>query len=141
MPGKVLRVDRPFDVYLESNRVGRTVAHVAQLPGCIVRASTSDVAVANVKTAIQQYVIWLAAHSDSELRTLSTIQINIAGRCPGGAASGSGSRVALLNADLVPMSKSELSAANALQAIGTCARNCIYPSVNAGRLFEWEGQD
>lgn len=107
MSSKLLRVAAPFDVNLESNRVGRTVAHVLLLPGCIVRASTPDLALANVKVAIEQYIIWLAAHSNSRLRALPAIHINIAERCQGGAALGSGSRVALLSADLTPMSKSE----------------------------------
>jgi predicted RNase H-like HicB family nuclease len=51
----------PLDVYLESNRVGRTFAHVPRLPGCVVRGETPEEAAAAVPEAIQQHLAGLAA--------------------------------------------------------------------------------
>ncbi len=108
MPAKLLNVQGPFDVYLESNRAGQTMAHIPQLPGCIVRASTPELAEANIESAIRQYILWLAVHSKSPAPPCPAIHVNIAERCQGDAASGTGSRVALLNADCMPLNKSEL---------------------------------
>ena len=108
MPDKLIRVEGSFDVYLERNRTGLTMANVPQLPGCIVRASTSDLVIQNIDAAIRQYLFWLATHTNSQLGPFSFNQINIADQCLGDAASGSGSRVALLMADLMPLSKTKL---------------------------------
>jgi predicted RNase H-like HicB family nuclease len=101
-------LDEPFTVYLESNRLGRTMAHVAQLPGCIVRAQTADRAIDLVETAIAQHLDWLGHHSGVSLPAPVSFTSRIAGQYDGGAASGSGSRVALLPPDRWPLDDAEL---------------------------------
>ncbi|MBZ5672312.1 MAG: type II toxin-antitoxin system HicB family antitoxin [Acidobacteriia bacterium] len=91
----------PLDVYLESNRAGRTLAHVSRLPGCVVRGETPEEAFAAVPEAIQQHLGWLAAHSGRDFSR--RVRIRTAGGVPGGAPTGSGSRGGLLPTDLIPV--------------------------------------
>lgn len=106
--GRLLKLDEPFDVYVESNRLGRTIAHIPQLPGCIVRAQTPDQALSHVEEAIIQYLLWLGAHGGAPRPVPSLIQTRIVEQCTGAAASGSGSRVALLQPDCLPIDRKEL---------------------------------
>jgi predicted RNase H-like HicB family nuclease len=57
------RDEAPREVYLESNRAGRTLAHVPRLPGCVVRGEAPEEAAAAVPDALRQHLAWLAAHS------------------------------------------------------------------------------
>jgi predicted RNase H-like HicB family nuclease len=97
----------PLDVCLESNRTGRTLAHVPRLPGCVVRGDTPEEAAAAVPGAIQQHLAWLAAHSGCDFS--GRIRIRAAGGVPGGAPTGSGSRGGLLPTDLIPVEADELA--------------------------------
>ncbi len=107
MPDGLLSLNGPFDVYLESNQLGQTMAHVIQLPGCIVRAPSPELAAAHLKQAIQQYQEWIVAHSNTCMAQPCDIRICNTDRGPGGAASHSGSRVAFLSIDALPMSKAQ----------------------------------
>lgn len=100
--------DEPFDVYVESNRLGRSVAHIPQLPGCIVRAQTPEQALIHVEEAIIQYLLWLGIHADAPRPVPSLIRTRVVEQCTGGAASGSGSRVALLKPDRLLLDRKEL---------------------------------
>jgi len=100
--------DEPFTVYLESNRLGRTMAHVDRLPGCIVRARSADRAIGLAETAIAQHLEWLGQHSGVSRPAPAIFTFHIAGQFSGGAASGSGSRVALLPPDRWPLDRDEL---------------------------------
>ena len=97
-----------YGVYLESNRLGRTFAHVPELPGCIVRGETAEQAIACTRDAIKQYQSWVLAHRGGLPRVRREARLRAVEQCSGGAASGSGSRVALLPADLPPVSRDEL---------------------------------
>ena len=103
-PHDVLQVD----VYLESNRVGRTFAHVPGLPGCIVRGETAEEAAAAISDAIKQHLFWLNAHGGRDFQLFRNVHMRVAGALAGGAATGSGSRVALLPTDLIPIEANEL---------------------------------
>ena len=106
--GKLFKLDEPFDVYVESNRLGRSVAHVPQLPGCIVRAQTSDQALRYVEEAVTQYLLWLGMHGGAPRPVPSLIRTRVVEQYTGAAASGSGSRVALLQPDRLPIDRKEL---------------------------------
>jgi predicted RNase H-like HicB family nuclease len=55
-PDKPSMLDEPFDVHVESNRQGHTVAHIPLLPGCIVRAQSPEQALSYVEEAITLYL-------------------------------------------------------------------------------------
>lgn len=97
----------PLDVYLESNRAGRTLAHVPRLPGCVVRGEIPQEAAAAVAEAIQQHLAWLAAHSGRDFSR--KVRIRVAGGVPGGAPTGTGSRGGLLPTDVIPVEADELA--------------------------------
>jgi len=106
----LLNFDEPFDVHLESNRLGQTIAHVPQLLGCIVRGKTPEEAIGYVEDAVAQYLVWLQEHSGTSWLIPPIIRTRIVERCSGGAASGSGSRVALLQADRLLVDRQMLEA-------------------------------
>jgi hypothetical protein len=97
-----------LNTILEINPSGEVYAHVLGLPGCIVRAQTEKAAVANLVTAIQQYHAWLAAHFRS-IDTDPEIDVRVGSVVAGGAASGTGSQVALLPTDTDGMDGQEKS--------------------------------
>jgi predicted RNase H-like HicB family nuclease len=107
-PDKPSMLDEPFDVHVESNRQGHTVAHIPLLPGCIVRAQSPEQALSYVEEAITLYLLWLNNHGDAPQHVPSLIRTRVFEKHKGGAASGSGSRVALLNSDRLPIDRKEL---------------------------------
>jgi predicted RNase H-like HicB family nuclease len=92
-------LDDIFDVHVERNRVGHSVAHIPQLPGCIVRAQTPEQALNHVEDAVMLYLLWLGSHTDASRPVPAHVRTRLVDQCTGGAASCSGSRVALLNPD------------------------------------------
>jgi predicted RNase H-like HicB family nuclease len=53
-----------YSVYLETADDGRCMAHVLDLPGCIVRAPTRDEALSRVPEAIGEILAWLRRHGE-----------------------------------------------------------------------------
>lgn len=94
-------------VYLECNRDGRCMAHVPSLPGCIVRGASVERVLEHVPEAIEQYLLWERAHRGSVPNAPPAVTIGNVVRCEGGAASGSGGRVALLPSDLESIDAAE----------------------------------
>jgi predicted RNase H-like HicB family nuclease len=95
------------DVFLESNRAGRTIAHVPELPGCVVRGETPQEAAGSILDAVAQHLDWLGAHRGRALRLPQNAQLRVVGTVPGGAPTGSGSRGALLPTDTIPVGATE----------------------------------
>jgi predicted RNase H-like HicB family nuclease len=95
------------DVYLESNRAGRTIAHVPGLPGCVVRGETPQEAAGLILDAVKQHLDWLGAHRGRALRLPRNAQLRVIGTVAGGAPTGSGSRGALLPTDTIPVGAAE----------------------------------
>jgi predicted RNase H-like HicB family nuclease/uncharacterized damage-inducible protein DinB len=106
-----------FNIYIETNAAGRTMIHIPQLPGCIVRAASENLAIDRVEDAIHQHIAWQKTHAIAPGVFSENLQIVIKDRFKGDAASGAGSRVALLPGDRLPIDEHELlSQLNFMQA-------------------------
>lgn len=82
-------------VYLEIDDGGRCMAHVPELPGCFVRASSRDRALALMSAAIRIYYAWLHRHGEPSLPEEATAEIKIAGEVGGVGPFDPGSAAAL----------------------------------------------
>jgi hypothetical protein len=102
------KIDEVFDIHLEINRMGRSMAHVLQLPGCIVRAPTPEMALDHVDEAIRQTLFWSDFHAGKARPVPAVLRTRLVEQCTGGAASGSGSRVALFKPDYLQLKRMEL---------------------------------
>ncbi len=74
-----------LEVYVETNRLGRTMVHVPQLPGCIVRAVSAECALGSLETAVRQYDTWLSVHRKIPVEGLAGIPFRIAAVEKGGS--------------------------------------------------------
>ncbi len=68
-----------YNVYLEVQDDGATMAHVAQLPGCTSSGATQEVALARLPEAIQAYNAWLRAHGEPAAEPDEPIGIEVGG--------------------------------------------------------------
>lgn len=56
--------DTVYDGYVEQHAPGRFLAFLADLPGCVARASSESAAIAALTAAIPGYFDWLRAHDE-----------------------------------------------------------------------------
>ncbi|MEJ2734306.1 MAG: type II toxin-antitoxin system HicB family antitoxin [Anaerolineae bacterium] len=66
-----------YSVYLETGDDGPCMAHVIDLPGCVVRALTRDEALRRLPEAIKEYHAWLRAHGEPVRTSGGSAQIDI----------------------------------------------------------------
>ena len=72
-----------YPVYLEIADDGRCMAHVLELPGCIVRASSRDEALCQLPNVIRDYHAWLRCHGEPAPPEDESIEVEIAGESVG----------------------------------------------------------
>ena len=73
-----------YSVYLETADDGRCMAHVLDLPGCIVRAPAREQALSRVPQAIGETLAWLRRHGEpAPAASENTIEFQIAGESTG----------------------------------------------------------
>jgi predicted RNase H-like HicB family nuclease/uncharacterized damage-inducible protein DinB len=89
--------------YLEVGEDGRCLAHVLDLPGCVVRASTRDEAVRRLPAAIQEYYSWLRQHGNSAPDPGDPVQVEVAGESAGFGPFDPGDAAALFPQDREPV--------------------------------------
>jgi predicted RNase H-like HicB family nuclease/uncharacterized damage-inducible protein DinB len=72
-----------YSVYLETVDDGPCMAHVIDLPGCIVRAPTRDEALRRLPEAIKEYHGWLRSHGGPARTSGESVRIELAGESVG----------------------------------------------------------
>ncbi len=68
----------PYPVFLETDNKGHWMAHVMDLPGCTVRATTKKTALSKLPHAIRAYRSWLCEHGEAVSGLDEPIQAEIA---------------------------------------------------------------
>jgi predicted RNase H-like HicB family nuclease/uncharacterized damage-inducible protein DinB len=72
-----------YPVYLEIADDGRCMAHVLDLPGCVVRAPTRDEALSLLPGAMRDYHAWLRRHGELAPSGDEPIEVEVAGESSG----------------------------------------------------------
>jgi predicted RNase H-like HicB family nuclease/uncharacterized damage-inducible protein DinB len=93
-----------YSVYLETGDDGPCMAHVIDLPGCVVRAPTRDEALRRLPEAIKEYHAWLRAHGEPVRTSGKSAQIDIAGESMGFGPFNRRDAAALFPPDQEPLS-------------------------------------
>ncbi|HIE37753.1 MAG TPA: DUF664 domain-containing protein [Anaerolineae bacterium] len=102
---------RRYAVYLEMAEDGRCMAHVPDLPGCIVRASDRDEALRRVPEAIRETLAWLRRHGEAVPTEEKPVEIEIAAESIGFGPFDPGDAAALFPPDREPVSPEEMERA------------------------------
>ena len=97
-----------YAVYLEIDEDGKCMAHVPDLPGCIVRAPTQDDALRRLPDAIREYRAWLHRHDETAPPENEPIEFQIAGMSTGFGPFDPGDAAAFFLPDQVPLSIEEM---------------------------------
>ncbi len=97
-----------YAVYLEVGEDGCCLAHVLDLPGCVVRASTRDEAVQRSPAAIREYHSWLRRHGDSARDPGEPIWVEVAAESVGYGPFDPGDAAALFQPDREPTTCEEM---------------------------------
>jgi len=97
-----------FVVNLEVADDGRSMVHIADLPGCIVRAGTRAAALRELPAAIEAYQAWLRRHGEPALPTSGPIEIEVAEERAQGGPFDPGDTAALFSPDLEPLTSEEM---------------------------------
>jgi uncharacterized damage-inducible protein DinB/predicted RNase H-like HicB family nuclease len=97
-----------YPVYLEFVDDGRCMAHVLELPGCIVRAPSRDEALRRMPDAIRDYHAWLRRHGEPAPPDEELIEIEVAGESTGFGPFDPGDAAALFPPDREPVAHEEM---------------------------------
>ncbi|HEX6383612.1 MAG TPA: DinB family protein [Anaerolineae bacterium] len=97
-----------YDVYLESDGKGRTMAHVLDLPGCFVRADRREAALSALTGAIRDYNDWLRRHGEAVDSSAEPIILNVAETSEGIGPFDPGDKAALFAPERRPLGRNDL---------------------------------
>jgi predicted RNase H-like HicB family nuclease/uncharacterized damage-inducible protein DinB len=97
-----------YAAYLETAGDGRCLAHVLDLPGCVVRASSREEALDRLPQAIRDHFDWLRRHGEAVPRAGESIQVEIAQEVAGVGPFDPGDAAALFAPDLDPITPDEM---------------------------------
>jgi predicted RNase H-like HicB family nuclease/uncharacterized damage-inducible protein DinB len=97
-----------YAVYLEVGEDDRCLAHVPELPGCIMRAATTDEALRRLPNAIRDYHAWLRRHGEPAPPATEPIEVEVAGESKGFGPFDPGDAAALLPPDREPLTPEEM---------------------------------
>jgi len=97
-----------YAVYLEIAEDGRCMAHVPDLPGCIVRALDRDETLRQVPEAIREAHAWLRQHGEPAPAEEEPIEIEIAAENIGWGPFDPGDAAALFPPDREPITPEEM---------------------------------
>jgi uncharacterized damage-inducible protein DinB/predicted RNase H-like HicB family nuclease len=95
-------------VYLETAADGRCLAHVPDLPGCVLRAATKEEALCGLPRAIRDHCAWLGRHGESSPPNDLPIEIEVAAESVGFGPFDPGDAAALLPPDREPVLPGEM---------------------------------
>jgi uncharacterized damage-inducible protein DinB/predicted RNase H-like HicB family nuclease len=94
-----------YPVYLEIADDGRCMAHVLDLPGCIVRAPSRDEALRRLPDAIRDYHAWLRRHGEPATPGEEPVEVEVAGESTGFGPFDPGDAAALFPPDREPVTQ------------------------------------
>lgn len=97
-----------YPVYVEIADDGRCMAHVLDLPGCIVRAPSREEALSQVPAAIRATHAWLRRHGEPAPPADEPIEIEVAGESIGFGPFDPRSAAALFPPDREPATLAEM---------------------------------
>jgi predicted RNase H-like HicB family nuclease/uncharacterized damage-inducible protein DinB len=97
-----------YSVYLETGDDGRCMAHVIDLPGCIVHAPMRHEVLRRLPGAIEEYHAWLRYHGEPAEPSAESEQIDIAGESVGFGPFNRRDAAALFPPDRDPVSPPEM---------------------------------
>jgi len=97
-----------YPVYLEIGADGRCLAHVLDLPGCVVRAPTRGEALETLPEAIRAHWAWLRRHGEDAPPVGEPVEIEVAEEQAGGPFE-PGDAAALFVPDRGPVSDEEMA--------------------------------
>lgn len=94
--------------YVEVGEDGRSMAHVLDLPGCVVRAATRDEAVRRLPEAIEAYYCWLRQHGEPAPDPGEPVQVEVVAEIAGPGPFDPGDTAALFPPDREPVTPGEM---------------------------------
>jgi predicted RNase H-like HicB family nuclease/uncharacterized damage-inducible protein DinB len=97
-----------YSVYLETGDDGPCMAHIIDLPGCMVRAPTRDEVLRRLPGAIKEYHAWLQHHAEPAETSAESVQIEIAGESVGFGPFNRRDAAALFPPDREPLSPEQM---------------------------------
>ena len=97
----------PYNVYLEMNPAGTTLAHIPELPGLCLRGDSQEAALAALPQAIDSYFQWLQQHGEPLPRP-DTITWQVVETIHDFGPFQRGDKAALFAADKAPLSREAL---------------------------------
>ena len=97
----------PYLIYLEIGQDNKCMAHVLDLPGCIVRAETREEGFSRIPEAIKEYKRWLIRHGES-ITVDEVIQVKVAEVSTGFGPFDPGDVAALFSPDKSPTTPVEI---------------------------------
>lgn len=97
-----------YRVYLEIAADGRTMAHVPELPGCMVLASNRDAALQQLPQAVRECWAWLRRHGEPAPPEEEEIALEVAGESVGYGPFASGDAAALFPPDELAVTPEEV---------------------------------
>jgi predicted RNase H-like HicB family nuclease/uncharacterized damage-inducible protein DinB len=97
-----------YPVYLEVVEGGPCLAHVLDLPGCVLRAEGSEEALSRLPEAIVEYHDWLRRHGEPAPPATEPVEIEVAGESRGFGPFDPGDAAALFPPDRTPLTREEM---------------------------------
>lgn len=97
-----------YSAYLETADDGMCMAHVAELPGCFVRAPEQEAALRLLPMAIADYYDWLRRHGEPAPLPAEPVEVEVAGESPGWGPFDPGDTAALFPPDREPTTLEEM---------------------------------
>ena len=97
-----------YMAYLETANDGRCMAHVVELPGCIVGAPRREAALRQLPAAIGDYHAWLRRHGEPAPLADEPIEIEVAGESTGWGPFDPGDAAALFPPDREPLTREQM---------------------------------
>ena len=97
-----------YPTYLEIAADGRCLAHIPDLPGCVVRAPARDEALHHLPGAIRDYHAWLRRHGEPAPEADEPVEVEVVGESSGFGPFDPGDAAALFPPDKEPVTPEEM---------------------------------
>jgi predicted RNase H-like HicB family nuclease/uncharacterized damage-inducible protein DinB len=96
-----------FQIYLEIGAEGECLAHVLDLPGCVLRGESLAEALEEMPDAIRAHIAWLRRHGEI-VEEVEPLELRVVETNQGFGPFRRGDRAALFPADLLPPTHDEM---------------------------------
>lgn len=129
-----------YSVYLETAEDSRCLAHVLDLPGCIVRAPSSREALDGLPQAIRDHWHWLRRHGKTAPCAGESIQIEVAEEITGSGPFDPGDAAALFAPDLEAVTPDEMERYFRLMDDARADLLALVEGLS-GEILDWQWHD